>query len=259
LDLRPTSFILRAAGSMIDAIVYFGVFIAVMTLVGVSLSPAKVDDALLAAITICTLVLCIVVAPMSVETLSHGKSLGKLAVGARIVRDDGGAIGFRHAFIRSLTGVLELYMTLGSVAAAVGLFSSRAKRLGDLVAGTYSQNERVSHYAQPVFGVPASLISWAQTADVARLPDPLARRVSTFLNQAGGLTPDTRDRLSRSLADQVAVYVSPVPATNAELFLAAVTALRRDREFAALRLEQAHLARLAPALDGMPRGFPDRG
>ena len=32
--------------------------------------------------------------PTAVETLSQGKSLGKLAVGARIVRDDGGSIGF---------------------------------------------------------------------------------------------------------------------------------------------------------------------
>ncbi|TAL44175.1 MAG: RDD family protein [Salinibacterium sp.] len=258
LDLRPASFILRAAGALIDGIVYIAFFLGVMMVVSASLL-GETDDALTAAITLSLIVLCFVGVPLTVETLTHGRSVGKLAVGARIVRDDGGAIGFRHALIRALTGFLELYGTFGGVAALVALFNGRTKRLGDLVAGTYSQNERVTYYPKPVFGVPASLIEWAQTADVARMPDPLARRVSTFLNQASELTPDTRNRLSRSLADQVSVYVSPVPATNAELFLAAVTAIRRDREYAALRLERANLARLAPALDGMPRGFPDRG
>ena len=33
----------------------------------------------------------------------------------------------------------------------------------------------------------------------------------------------------------------------------------RNREFAALQLERAGLDRLSPVLEGMPRGFPDRG
>jgi len=65
--------------------------------------------------------------------------------------------------------------------------------------------------------------------------------------------------MSRALAREVAVYVSPVPATDAELFLAAVAAVRRDREFAALQAQRAGLERLDPLLRGMPRGFPDRG
>jgi hypothetical protein len=61
------------------------------------------------------------------------------------------------------------------------------------------------------------------------------------------------------LANEVAIHVSPLPTIDAELFLAGVAALRREREFAALTLERAGLDRLAPVLGGMPRGFPDRG
>ncbi len=259
LDLRASSFVLRAAGAMIDFLVYFGGYIAIM-LVLLNLSDKLgLDQAAIAAIAVSVLVLCIVVIPTAVETLTQGKSLGKLAIGARIVRDDGGSIGFRHAFIRALTGVFEVYITLGGLAAVIALLNGRAKRMGDLVAGTYSQNERVSAFTPPVFGVPAQLLAWSLTADVARMPDALARRVAQFLAQAGGLTPTTRDRLSRELATEVSIYVSPVPSTNAELFLAAVAALRRNREFAALELERAGLTRLAPVLTGMPRGFPDRG
>ncbi|CAN5215925.1 RDD family protein [soil metagenome] len=259
LDLRPASFVLRAAGTMIDALVYGGAYVAILlTMLGLA-QQLGLDDAAQRAIGVVGFALCLVVAPVAVETLTHGKSLGKLAVGARIVRDDGGSIGFRHAFIRALLALLEIYSTAGGLAAIVALLNARAKRLGDLVAGTYSQNERVSKATPPVFGVPVALQAWASTADVAKMPDALARRVAQFLAQAGGFTPATRDRLARSLADEVAVYVSPVPRSDAELFLAAVAALRRDRERAALQLERDGLDRLAPVLTGMPRGFPDRG
>lgn len=257
LDLRPASFILRAAGAIIDYVVYLGGYLVTLWLF-LSLA-SGLDQAITTAISVAGLVLCIVVIPVTVETLSQGKSLGKLAIGSRIVRDDGGAIGLRHALIRALTNVFETFMTFGGLAAMIALLNGRAQRLGDLVAGTYSQNERVSRAVTPAFGVPASLAEWATTADVARLPDALARRVAQFLAQAGALTPTTRERLSRDLATEVAVHVSPVPTANAELFLAAVAAVRREREAAALERERAGLENLAPVLQGLPRGFPDRG
>lgn len=259
LDLRPTSFVLRAAGAIIDWLVYFGTYI-ILTIVLISFADQLgMDNAVLTAVSTVGLVLAIVVIPTAVETLTQGKSLGRLAVGARIVRDDGGSIGLRHALIRSLTGALEIYMTLGGMAAIIALLNSRAKRLGDYVAGTYSQNERVSQEIPPVYGVPVELLEWSRTADVARMPDALARRIAQYLAQAGGLTPATRDRLGRQLANEASIYVSPLPRTSAELFLAAVAAIRREREFAALTLESAGLERLSPVLDGLPRGFPDRG
>lgn len=259
LDLRPQSFVLRAAGAIIDYLAYFGSYIAIMVLLFTFAQQLGIDDAMMQAIGVAGIVLCIVVIPITVELLSHGKSLGKLATGSRIVRDDGGAIGFRHAFIRALLNVVETFMTFGGLAAITALLNGKAKRMGDLVAGTYSQNERVSKLVTPVYGVPVALLEWSRTADVAKMPDALSRRIAQFLAQAPGLTPASRDRLSRELANEVSVYVSPVPSTNAELFLAAVAAVRRDREFAALELEKAGLQRLAPVLDGMPRGFPDRG
>jgi uncharacterized RDD family membrane protein YckC len=259
LDLRSSSFVLRAAGTIIDYILYFGSYIGIVVVMITLADQLGLDQALITAISVVALVLCLVVIPTAVETASHGKSLGKLAIGSRIVRDDGGSIGFRHAFIRALTGVFEIFMTFGGMAAIIALLNGRAKRLGDLVAGTYSQNERVSKLVPPVYGVPLQLAEWARTADVATLPDALARRVAAFLAQAASLTPVTRERLSRELADEVSVFVSPVPAGNAELFLAAVVSVRRDRESAALTLERSGLDRLAPVLGGMPRGFPDRG
>ncbi|MDQ1571117.1 MAG: hypothetical protein QOF79_1791 [Actinomycetota bacterium] len=260
LDLRPTSFVLAAAGAMIDWLVYFvlGLVLLVFALTPVLSGPLGQDQASVSAILLAGIVLVLVVVPMTVEVLSRGKSLGRLAVGARIVRDDGGSIGFRHALIRSLVAVLEFYLTFGGFAAIFGLLNGKSKRLGDLLAGTYSQYERVSGEVPPVFGVPVELMEWSTTADVARIPDRLARRISQFIRQASRLTPSTRDRLSRQLATEASAYVSPIPPVNAELFIAAVITIRRDREFAAHELESARLSVLNGALSGLPHGFPRR-
>jgi uncharacterized RDD family membrane protein YckC len=258
LDLRPTSFILRAAGAMIDFVAYFGLWLLILLAVSSPVVSGFLDEASAKAVTLTALVFCLVIAPTAVETLTQGKSLGKLAVGARIVRDDGGSIGLRHAFIRSLTGVLEVFSTFGGIASITALLNGRVKRIGDLLAGTYSQNERVSKITPPVYGVPVELLGWAAIADVARMPDGLSRRIAQFLRQASRLTPDARDRLSRSLAAEASVFVSPLPSANAELFLAAGAAVRRAPEDPGRTHEAQRLEHLRPALNGLPHGFPER-
>jgi uncharacterized RDD family membrane protein YckC len=258
LDLRPTSFVLRGAGALVDVIVYLGVWIVGVLVVNSPALAGALDDAAVKAVTIASLVFCIVVLPTAVELLTHGKSLGRLMVGARIVRDDGGAIGFRHSFIRALTGVLELFMSLGGIAALFGLLNGRTKRMGDILAGTYSQYERVQRREPEVFGVPVALVGWSRSADVARMPDGLARRIAQFFRQAGGLTPDTRIRVAAQLANEAARFVSPLPQADPELFLAAVAAVRRERELLALQLTKQRLGSVEPVLTGLPHRFPPR-
>jgi uncharacterized RDD family membrane protein YckC/HAMP domain-containing protein len=223
-----------------------------------ALAGLSLDEAAFRAIMVATLVFAIVVLPTATETASHGRSLGKLVMGLRVVRDDGGGTGFRHAFIRALTGVVEIYLTFGGLAVLVGFLNPSSKRLGDILAGTHAQVERVPKVPSAAFGVPPELVAWAATADVARLPDPLARRVASFFSNVHHLVPESRARLARSLAAEVAPFVSPLPADDPERFLAAVVALRRDRDLTALRLEDARMASLAPVLTATPVGFPDR-
>lgn len=259
LTLRPTGFALRAAGAAIDFLVYFGAYVGILIGLFTLAGGSGAEDSVYGIIGVAALVLCAVIIPATVEILSRGKSLGKLAVGARIVRDDGGAIGLRHAAIRALVGSLELFSTFGGLAALVGLLAPRTKRLGDLIAGTHSQYERVGGEPAPVFGVPAPLVEWARTADVARMPDALSRRVAQFLSQAPKMDPARRTYLATQLAGEVTPYVSPLPVAPPEIFLAGVTVVRRERELAALLLEQERLERLEPALRGLPHGFPSRG
>ena len=256
LELRSASFVLRAAGSIIDFLVYGAALIGLLIGAFAFADAAGLDQAIGTALTVSATVICLVVIPTAVETLSRGKSLGKLAIGARIVRNDGGAIGFRHAFIRALLGVIEVFMTAGGLAAIVALLNTRAQRLGDLVAGTYSQYERVSAVANPVVQLPGQLTEWARTADVAKMPDALARRISHFLVAAPGYTPVTRHQHATTLAHEASAYVYPLPHVEPEILLSAVSAVRRERESTALASEKARLDALEPALTSVPRGFP---
>jgi uncharacterized RDD family membrane protein YckC len=258
LEVRSTSWVLRAAGAIIDALAELGLFLALLYGISVLGDATHADSAIGTALTILDLVVSFILAPAVLETATRGRSLGKWAVGARIVRDDGGSIGFRHAFIRALTGIVEIVFTFGSIAAVVGLLNRRAKRLGDLLAGTVSQHERVPRPPVNALGVPAPLTEWAEIADVARLPDALARRIASFLSQAPRMVPASRARLAASLADEARPYVAPQTDADPELLLAAVAAIRRDREFTALMLERDHFHDLEQVLTTNPHHFPDR-
>ncbi|MDQ1529172.1 MAG: hypothetical protein QOH77_962, partial [Actinomycetota bacterium] len=86
LDLRPTSYVLAAAGAGIDWVVYVFGALGSLILVSVILAASGVTDtAVVATAQVATQVTALVVIPVAVETLSRGKSLGRLAIGARIV------------------------------------------------------------------------------------------------------------------------------------------------------------------------------
>jgi uncharacterized RDD family membrane protein YckC len=257
LDVRPASFILRAAGTIIDWLAYLAFFVGLVFAVDFIVGDA-LDPALAQTLAISGLAFSILVLPTIVETVTGGRSLGKLAIGARIVRDDGGAIQLRHAFTRALSGIFEIYLTFGGLAATTALLNGKSKRLGDLMAGTYSQYERVARFDEPVLGLPQELGTWSNTVDIVRLPDRLSRRIAQFLRQSARLTAETRARVARDLAEEAAPFVSPVPPVSPEVFLAGVAAVRRSREYAALLLERDRLERLRPVLTRLPHDFPNR-
>lgn len=242
LDVQPVGFFLRAVGALIDFLVGVALLIGGVLLLASMIGSGTLPESAVGIGMISLIVLVLIGVPTTVETLSRGRSLGRLAVGARIVRTDGGAAGFRHALIRSLVGVLEIWFTLGAVAAVVGMFTPRAQRLGDLLAGTASERTRTRALPPAAPGLPPGLEGWAGVADVSRLPDRLAARVSRFVRGADALEPAARARVAASLADAVAPFVSPQPPVDAETFVRAVSAVRRDREYRALMLENERAA-----------------
>lgn len=256
LETRPAAFASRMLGGLIDAAAYVVGTLVVLMVVGVL---GGGGDYSAAIFSVLTLVVVLVVAPVTIETLTRGRSLGKLAMGMRIVRDDGGPITVRHALVRALVGVVELWGTSGVVAIVASAVHPRGKRLGDMLAGTYSARVRGRRTPAVTVVMPPYLHGWAESADIARLPDGLALAVRQFLGRASTLHPASRIELGTRLTAQVQAYVRPLPpaGVHPEDFLAAVVAARRTRELAAEYRRQARATADAALLTRLPHAIPD--
>ena len=265
LSIPAAGWLLRAGSAAIDAFVIFvGYLVSLLGLAWMLTNflqnnNVQFEDVWVNVIQITWAVLWFILVPLTVEVLSNGRSLGKLIFGLRVVRDDGGAIGFRHSFVRALAGLAEIFLTLGSIAALVGLFNGRSKRVGDFLAGTYAQYERAPRPQPLALTLPPQLAGWARVADVARLPDPLARRIRDFFVQSDKLSPAARQHLAGDLARRARPYVHPIPDVDAETFLVGVSVVRRDREYLGMQRRRQRSARLEDVLHGNPHGCPTRG
>ncbi len=232
LDLRLAQFPSRTLGLTLDLLVQLGLL---LLLVWLSSSIAdSLDTAAGRAIGLVAVVSVIVGFPTLVETLTRGRSLGKLATGQRVVRDDGGPVRFRHSFVRALFMIVDFWISGGSVGLICSLTSSRGKRLGDHFAGTVVIRQRVPAAASLsafTYRMPRALEGWATTLDLARLPDVTALHARQFLGRTGQLAPQVRTSMGLQLAAEVSTYVTPgpPPGTPAEDYLRAVLTERLRR------------------------------
>jgi len=219
----------------------------VVLVVGLLVAALQTDAALLQVAVLASVIVSLVVFPTAIETLTHGKSLGKLAMGLRVVRDDAGPASFHHAFVRALVGVVEIYAFFGGPAFFSALLSPRGKRLGDYAAGTYVVRDRVRLDLPLPTAMPPPLAAWAARADLATLPTGLALAVRQFLGRLPQIDAASRSTIGERLAIAVSEYVAPAPppGTPPEAFLAAVIAARRDRDGARLAREAELRRRLA--------------
>lgn len=235
LDLPPASLGARIASGLVDVLLTAVVLVAAVLVFGIA--ALQSDGALAHVALIGTLVTVFLVLPTTVETLSGGRSLGKLAMGLRTVRDDAGPITAQHAFVRALIGVVEIYAFAGAPAFFSAMLSGKGKRLGDYAAGTYVVRSRVRLELAPPAVMPAGLAGWARTADMTTLPTGLALAVRQYLGRQATLDPRHSHAVGVGLAEQVASHVAPPPppGTSAHDYLAAVIASRRERDLVRLR------------------------
>ena len=249
LDLPAASIGSRVVSGLIDIVV------TLLTAVGVFIlftaMSAGTDNALRWVGLVTATITIFLAIPTAVETLTRGKSLGKLAMGLRTVRDDAGPISFQHAFIRALVGYVEIYLLSGVPAFFSALLNKQGKRLGDHAAGTYVIRERYRLRLPAPALMPEHLRTWAAGADMAPLPTQLALATRQFLGRLHQITPQSRVELGTRLAQQVQRYVAPAPppGTPPEYFLAAVIASRRERDLARLGREAELHRRLTRATE----------
>ncbi|GGQ98773.1 RDD family protein [Streptomyces flaveolus] len=231
LELRPARLPSRALAVLLDLAVAVAAYVAAT--VALVASTSSLDMAAQTALSLAVFVLVLVGGPIAVETLSHGRSLGKMACGLRVVRDDGGPIRFRHALVRGLIGVVEILLTLGVVACIASLVSARGRRVGDVFAGTLVVRERVpvapTGFLPPP---PPWLAGRFSELDLSAVPDGLWLAVRQYLARMGQLDPQVGWAMAERLAADVAARTgAPAPqGVPPAAYLAVVLQERQARE-----------------------------
>ena len=181
--------------------------------------------------------------PAAFETLWRGRTPGKAAMGLRVVTIEGAPVRFRHAAIRAILLLVDLYVFFGGLVGVILiLVTSRNQRLGDLVAGTIVLRERSGAKAPTAvrFAVPRGTEELVAALDVSRLEHEDYGVVRSFLLRAPSLAAAARYQLASSLSATIAerLRTAPPPGMPAEVFLTCVAA--------------AHQARHAPAVSAPP-------
>jgi uncharacterized RDD family membrane protein YckC len=232
LDVQIAQLPVRALAALIDLTVVFIAYILGFTLWAV----ADLDDALSAAVLIVFTVLSIVGYPVIFEVATRGRSLGKMALGLRVVSDDGGPERFRQALFRALSGFIEIWMFAGAPAVVCSMLSTKGKRIGDVFAGTMVVSERGPKMPPPV-PMPPALAWWASSLQLSGLRPEQAELARQFLARANQLEPAMRDQMAHRIYAEVVAQISPPPPASAPppLVLAAVLAERHRRELDRLR------------------------
>ncbi|GAA5046788.1 RDD family protein [Nocardia callitridis] len=192
----------RATAFLIDLIVQAVLGAVLVFVIATTLLPQGLDKAWTNVALLVTLVLVLAGYPIACETALRGRTAGKLIVGLRVVRADGGPIDFRHALTRGLTGAIVDFWMLGGfgiIAVLTSLCSPEARRVGDVLAGTLVVHDRQSLPLPALVTPPPWLTQWAGGLTLADVPDDLARSVRQYLTRTPTLTPRTQHELGVAL------------------------------------------------------------
>ncbi len=187
------------------------------------------------------------------EMLWSGRSLGKRMAGIRVIRVNGGPVGFWSSLLRNIMRIIDtmpgIFYLVGSV---LILSTSKNQRLGDLLGNTIVIRERQAAmvlqqgrpFAEPGLwttgggpsapwapghgypALPPELAHW----DVSAVNDQELTLVRTFLANRWGYTPEARNALALQLADRLWPLVAgPVTPPHPEQFLEAVLLVKSVR------------------------------
>ena len=240
LDLRTASFAVRMVSAAIDGVLQLAILIGGVVALAWTAARADLDEGLIAAAVLVMSVTAYVGYPVLSELLLRGRSVGRLVMGTRVVRDDGGPAHLRQSLIRAVMAMLEIWSTAGTLALTSSVIDRRSRRIGDLLAGTMVIQERMRTIEPRRPAVPVDLQQWADSADVGRLPVTLMADIRSFLPRTEQTNPESRRLLSRDLVQRTLPHVAPAPPpdTDPEAFLAAVIAERSRRDEHRLRIAQ---------------------
>lgn len=148
-----------------------------------------VDFALLAYFTLC-------------EGLNGGRTLGKQALGLRVVMDTGRPVTFTAALVRNLVRLIDCFFPLLPILPALlFIFLHKSnKRLGDLAAGTIVVRDRPSDWSLAPVAAAHTVAEEPVETGPPELSEDEFRLLDRFLARMHELDPPVQVRMTVELA-----------------------------------------------------------
>jgi uncharacterized membrane protein SpoIIM required for sporulation/uncharacterized RDD family membrane protein YckC len=210
----------RAAAALIDALILAGISLLTLYMMGLAARVAGGLDMLapagawLFAVYILLQFALIWGYYVLFEAMRDGQTPGKRYLGLRVVQDGGYSISFSASAVRNLLRIIDLQpgftYGVGIVSAAI---SSSGKRLGDIVAGTFVVQERVTHLA----AAPPKMRASAQPDAAVEEPVPVSALLTDdeytllerYIARRGELDAERRRELANRLAERFTAQLGP--------------------------------------------------
>lgn len=224
LELTLANLGSRFMGGVIDLVIQIAVIVASALL----LRPAGDLGAALFAIASFALVFFY---DVLFEVLGGGRTIGKRAVGLRVVRTGGRPVTLVRSAIRNVLRVLDVLPVFYGLGAVVVFASRHNQRLGDIAAGTYVIRERFGSGGGEADAAPRVDAAEAAGWDVASVSAHDVATVRAFLARRHSLDAGPRSRIAADLAGRLRPRVAGAPAGLAnERFLEMLDAAKAARE-----------------------------
>ena len=173
------------------------------------------------------------------ELMWNGQSIGKRAIGLRVVRDGGRPITFVSSAIRNLIRIADFLPAFYGIGVIVMFVDRRARRLGDLAGGTLVVKERrgvtlesLTAPSAPAIAIPGSPAAAPGLPNLHLLRDQDYDLIQEFLRRRDELGREPRLRLGSQLASGLQAKLGLPQGGDAEGFLQLVASqyqqLRRE-------------------------------
>lgn len=171
--------------------------------------------------------------PIAAEVL-WGRTLGHSMLGLRVVTEEGGPVRFRHAAIRSVLQVVDIFLVpVGVVAVLSVLAGGRDQRLGDRLAGTLVIRSAVTTNQSRAIAFPPlpGYEQYVRTLDTGGLGTDAYEVLRSFLTRVHELSPPARRHLATTLLAPIEAAVGRPrpPSMDPEVYLASVAAAYQHR------------------------------
>jgi uncharacterized RDD family membrane protein YckC len=202
LDVETAGYASRILAALLDVVIQLFILGIVSALLAIVL---RGDGSALETYVAVALFLVLFGYPIVFETLTRGRTPGKMALSIRAVTVDGAPIRLREAG--------ALFVTL----------TPKHQRIGDLIAGTMVIRDPEKYVVTPAlwFSAPPGLEAYAETIDPTAITVEQYTVVRSFLTRGASLSIPVRHALAVDLATRLGERIGSTPPAwvSPEVFL----------------------------------------